>query len=556
MAQRRRRGSDGSARGLVLVAAVLGTAAMSTPVRAQSGTCGASHLGSDDGCDCGCGVLDADCGAAPVEQARCDYDACPAGAVPSAADVTVCLANVCGDGYRAGVEMCDDGNATSEGGCAPDCSHQELGWLCGVRGEGCRRERCGDGLRTVTERCDDGNSVAGDGCAADCNDEPGYICYDAQPCRRTVCGDAYAEFDTWSRSGETCDDGNSVAGDGCDRCEAEPGWYCPIWGGPCTEANCGDGVVQGDPYYRLGETCDDMNDDPNDGCDQCVAAPGTLCWNGPCHFVVCGDGLIDYDGVSALEQCDDGNAGSGDGCTSTCQMEPGFDCYSSQPGEPCIEVRCGDGIISYDQFGYPEMCDDGNELDGDGCSAQCDYREPGFVCETPGEPCREPVCGDGQRDRDLIYGTVLEECDDGNTTSGDGCSEECSPEPGFECVAEGAPCVALPDGWECSVSFFGVGDGCDCGCGRPDPDCSSTDVEECAFNHCFEEPEDELDPCDPTRCVTDDDVDEAEEEGCPATTGDPIDALRCDARSVGEGADAASVLALSALGALLARRRR
>lgn len=556
MAERRRRNVDASARGLVLVVAALIAVAAAAPAAAQSGTCGPEHLGAQDGCDCGCGAPDPDCGAAPVALSRCDYDACPEGAVPSAADTATCVANVCGDGYRALDEACDDGNTTDDGGCGPDCSRVETGWLCGERGAGCRRERCGDGLRTVTERCDDGDTTGGDGCAADCTDETGFICYDGQPCRPTVCGDLYMEYDTMTGSGETCDDGNTVAGDGCNRCEAEPGWYCPLWGGACMQVSCGDGVVQGDPYLRLGETCDDMNDDPNDGCDQCVAAPGTMCWNGPCHFVVCGDGLVDYDGVAAMEQCDDGNSVGDDGCTATCQLEPGFDCYSSPPGEPCIEVRCGDGIISYDQFGYPEMCDDGNEVDGDGCSAGCDYREPGFICETPGQPCRLPVCGDGQRDRDLVYGTVLEECDDGNTTGGDGCASDCTAEGGFECVAEGQPCVALPSGWECSVSFYGVGDGCDCGCGSPDPDCATGALEECAFNHCFDAPEDELDPCEPSRCVTDDEADDAEEAGC-GVGGDVVgDVFGCDARGSDRGANGASIALMGAVVALVARRRR
>jgi cysteine-rich repeat protein len=34
--------------------------------------------------------------------------------------------------------------------------------------EDCRRPRCGDGQLDADERCDDGNTVAGDGCAADC----------------------------------------------------------------------------------------------------------------------------------------------------------------------------------------------------------------------------------------------------------------------------------------------------------------------------------------------------------------------------------------------------
>src|SRR5262245_33455375 len=35
----------------------------------------------------------------------------------------------------------------------------------------------------------------------------------------------------------------------------------------------------------------------------------------------CGDGVID-----GSEKCDDGNPSNGDGCSSSCQVEAGFDC--------------------------------------------------------------------------------------------------------------------------------------------------------------------------------------------------------------------------------------
>src|SRR5699024_11837435 len=54
---------------------------------------------------------------------------------------------------------------------------------------------------------------------------------------------------------------------------------------------------------------------------------------------VCGNGIVE-DG----EACDDGNTTSGDGCSSSCELEDGWDCPIE--GEPCIEVVCGDGILS------------------------------------------------------------------------------------------------------------------------------------------------------------------------------------------------------------------
>ncbi len=94
---------------------------------------------------------------------------------------------------------------------------------------------CGNGVVEPGEQCDDGNTVAGDGCSPTCQLE--------------VCGNGYVD------PGEQCDDGNTVSGDGCSAtCQREP--------------RCGDGVV--DP----GEECDDGNTVNGDGCSaQCLLEP-------------------------------------------------------------------------------------------------------------------------------------------------------------------------------------------------------------------------------------------------------------------------------------------
>jgi cysteine-rich repeat protein len=79
----------------------------------------------------------------------------------------------------------------------------------------------------------------------------------------------------------------------------------------------------------------------------------------------CGDGIL-QDG----EQCDDGNTDSGDGCSSSCQIEICFRC-PEPPGQPCIDYcQCGNGIL--DPY---ETCDDGNTISGDGCSGDCQTLE-------------------------------------------------------------------------------------------------------------------------------------------------------------------------------------
>ena len=88
-------------------------------------------------------------------------------------------------------------------------------------------------------------------------------------------------------------------------------------------------------------------------------------------------------------------------------------------------VVCGDGATAGD-----EECDDGNTVSGDGCSSTC-HR------------------GDLRRRR-VDFG---EECDDGNTADGDGCDADCLSR---------AAATAPPDpGEECDDGNRDGGDGCD-----------------------------------------------------------------------------------------------
>ena len=84
--------------------------------------------------------------------------------------------------------------------------------------------------------------------------------------------------------------------------------------------------------------------------------------------------------IAGPEDCDDGNTKEGDGCSASCQLEPGYACPIV--GAKCKPL-CGDGQII-----APENCDDGNTTDGDGCSATC-QAEPGWVCDPP--PCKKTV---------------------------------------------------------------------------------------------------------------------------------------------------------------------
>jgi cysteine-rich repeat protein len=155
--------------------------------------------------------------------------------------------------------------------------------------------------------------------------------------------------------------------------------------------------------------------------------------------LACGNGIVD-----PPEVCDDGNTVGGDGCSATCNS---------------TEI-CGNDVLD-----PGEVCDDGNTFGGDGCSATCDSTE---------------VCGNGLLD-------PTEACDDGNTVGGDGCSATCDStevcgntflDPGEVCddgnTFGGDGCSATCQYEICGNGFLDPGEVCDDGNTFGGDGCSAT----------------------------------------------------------------------------------
>jgi cysteine-rich repeat protein len=170
-----------------------------------------------------------------------------------------------------------------------------------------------------------------------------------------------------------------------------------------------------------------------------------MCTGAACNPLPrCGDGIVQ---PSIGEVCDDGNQVSGDGCSADCKTM-GTGCSCTTPGQPCFcsVFKCGDGVLE-----AGEQCDDGNQVSGDGCSSDCKTVETGFECRVVGQLCTAK-CGDGK----IFPG---EQCDDGNTISGDGCSSTCRLEPGAACLVPGQPCTRAI----CGNGIVEQSELCDCG---------------------------------------------------------------------------------------------
>lgn len=263
--------------------------------------------------------------------------------------------------------------------------------------------QCGNGVLEGAELCDDGNTTMGDGCTSDCRKNPYFTCaVPGQLCVAT-CGDGRKIAGL-----EMCDDANKTSGDGCSlACQIETNYQCQ------------------------------------------EASPEAKSVCTPKSVEVCGDGK-----ASANEMCDDGNKDSGDGCSSACNMEPGFTCSAGKIGERTVcslykPSVCGNGKVE-----LGEVCDDGNTATGDGCWSDCKAKNPDANC-VEGKPCTWK-CGVGK-----YYGGSQGTCDDGNQTSGDGCSNACQIESGFSCtqkILEKSVCAPTLSSAECNDGKDNDGD--------------------------------------------------------------------------------------------------
>jgi large repetitive protein len=137
-----------------------------------------------------------------------------------------------------------------------------------------------------------------------------------------------------------------------------------------------------------------------------AVAPGCSCGDDTETNPDCGDGIID-----TAEQCDDGNTVDGDGCSRTCSIEggPGGNAGMGGAGGSVggggtggMMAECGNGMVE-----AGEQCDDGNDVTLDGCESDCTPSPDEIVCERlqplPNGVC-EVVAGDANK---YIVGDIL-----------------------------------------------------------------------------------------------------------------------------------------------------
>lgn len=311
---------------------------------------------------------------------------------------------------------------------------------------GSRGGFCGDGNVDAGETCDDGNNISCDGCDRDCTDSS--ICGNG-----SVCNAFGAD--------EECDDGNNIDGDGCtSTCISElclngivnPGYDEECDDGTesfdcdfdCTIAFCGDGTNN----VTRGEICDTGVGVPTNTavCDSDCTAP--FCLDG--HFNPTSPN-VPGSNPSGLEECDDGAE------SLECDLN-------------CSLASCGDGDTNATRG---EECDDDNNSDDDFCVSSATQQ---------GTNCQLARCGDGFLCTDISCSSGptggAEDCDDGLSPEGDAesalCNSDCSvsacadgklnPSAGEECDdGAGLTTNAHPCTGTCQIAYCGDGNLCNAG---------------------------------------------------------------------------------------------
>jgi len=385
--------------------------------------------------------------------------------------------------------------------------------------------KCGDGALDPGEECDDANTKSGDGCSASCTkeDKPASSCPGvALPLKVTgdarsasISGDTSTALATLDSP--TCGGGNGkelvylvksdVAGRAVVRLTTT--WAALLYvrkdcTAPATETECktlppegGSSeialpVAPGDSFYVI--------------VDGAGGQGGEFQLDVSIPTASCGDGVATYP-----EQCEDGNTISGDGCSATCQLEGGDPGVGMCPGLAYTFVGDPNGPRTISLAGDASLLS--NTMGAFGCGSIAGGKDQAYAIRPtidgaitavlhaawpeaalhvrrecfnsgtevecrmePTGPVRVtfPVSADqtytifvdsktgasfatgGLYSMDLTLSPATcgngvlerpEECDDANTSDGDGCSATCTLEP-------------MPDGIDtCTIQVPGLPDG-------------------------------------------------------------------------------------------------
>lgn len=317
---------------------------------------------------------------------------------------------------------CPKGTSCTGGACVPVCKD-------GIIFDG--RDAIPNTKDSGEEQCDDGNAVSGDGCSSICKIEKDWKC-EANPSvccftRATACGNGIRSCNEQCELRSPCTQGQ-ICELGTCQCKTA---QCPVASSSSSAASvpvelfgcrnkellCSVRKINGTcvtshldcaPGYE--RKCADNCGVPSiEALSNCI---GSCCQCVPARSSA-GSSFCGNETREGSEQCDDGNVVNGDGCSSTCMLER--------------SSACGNGIVE-----RPEQCDDYNVSNGDGCTSTCMLERSSAAssiapkCEEKGDDGNDPntfgkvcfgnQCKDDECETDLI--TLREYwCCNGDTCS-------------------------------------------------------------------------------------------------------------------------------------------
>ena len=337
-------------------------------------------------------------------------------------------------GCRAGTTIiCDDGKQCTSNNCFEGLNRNDNAGICTYGSTNC--DICGNNVIETGEQCDDGNTLSGDGCSSICQIEiPSCVLTNAYWSKTSA---IQGEILTLTIEGNNCN-GKTIDLNVFEEDDLDPDDSALIRPGATAFNMAGRAVVSWTAEWQ----CD--GEDP---------LGSGICWKGDPEYYFLGllreNGAINIQSstvsVTALvatcgngvfqgtEQCDDGNTNNNDACTNT-----------------CLNARCGDNLI---RPGF-EFCDGNSRVctttqgysGTETCNSQCTAFDScisfercgdGIIQNGAGEICDNGLAN-GQPNKCNLQCTGItipicgnneeesnEQCDDGNSINEDSCTNAC-----------------------------------------------------------------------------------------------------------------------------------